>query len=325
MSVTSFLLSSLVVPVAARLQVDFSVGSHHKLVECRHGTFLINKKDSWVGRSLDVYGEWAQSEVALLSGFIKEGDIVADVGANIGSFTVPMAKMVGTSGKVVAFEPQRVLSQLLSANVALNELANVGVFNAGVGNSDSPLEVPDVIYTDEANFGSISLLVDWKSYGASTTLVPQLKLDGAFADQCPSFIKIDVEGMELMVLDGARQTLTKCHPVLYIENNCKKGSKELIDFASSLGYTCHWHVNPYFSQSNFRENKTDIFPENSNSINMLCFSRDDQVSVRKANEKLHPTTKIDIAGRTLLDEYNLVYTGKDTVLTQLGTMDSCER
>jgi len=84
-----------------------------------------------------------------------------------------MAKMVGT-GKVVSFEPQRVVSQLLSANLALNELMNVGVYNAGVGNSDSPLEVPDVIYTDEANFGSISLLVDWKSKGASTALVPQV-------------------------------------------------------------------------------------------------------------------------------------------------------
>jgi len=63
-----------------------------------------------------------------------------------------MAKMVGT-GKVVSFEPQRVVSQLLSANLALNELMNVGVYNAGVGNSDSPLEVPDVIYSDDYEEG----------------------------------------------------------------------------------------------------------------------------------------------------------------------------
>mmetsp|Transcript_4664 Transcript_4664/g.8989 ORF Transcript_4664/g.8989 Transcript_4664/m.8989 type:complete len:112 (+) Transcript_4664:489-824(+) len=86
-----------------------------------------------------------------------------------------MAKRVGPSGKVVAFEAQRVPSQLLSANLVLNELTNVGVYNAGVGNSDSPLEVPDIIYSDEANFGSLSLLVDWKSHGASTTLVPQVR------------------------------------------------------------------------------------------------------------------------------------------------------
>ena len=86
-----------------------------------------------------------------------------------------MAKMVGTTGKVVAFEAQRVVSQLLGANLALNELTNVGVYNAGVGDSDSPLEVPDVIYSDEANFGSISLLVDWRAQGASTTLVPQVR------------------------------------------------------------------------------------------------------------------------------------------------------
>jgi len=87
-----------------------------------------------------------------------------------------MARLVGNSGKVVAFEAQRIVSQLLTANLALNELNNVGVYNAGVGNSDSPLEVPDVIYADEANFGSISLLDDWKAKGASTTLVPQVRL-----------------------------------------------------------------------------------------------------------------------------------------------------
>mmetsp|Transcript_7032 Transcript_7032/g.16004 ORF Transcript_7032/g.16004 Transcript_7032/m.16004 type:complete len:93 (-) Transcript_7032:905-1183(-) len=81
------LVANLIVPAAAQLKLDLNVGSHHKLVECRHGTFIINKRDTWVGRSLDVYGEWAEAEIALL-GFIEQGDVVADVGSNVGAFTV---------------------------------------------------------------------------------------------------------------------------------------------------------------------------------------------------------------------------------------------
>jgi len=178
---------------------DIDVGTHHKLVTGRHGVFFINKKDTWIGRSLDLYGEWCQAEVSLISTFINEGDIVVDVGANIGAMTLPFSKMVGPSGKVLAFEPQRILSQALSANLALNEVRNTAVYHAGIGHGTEPLDVPEVIYSNDANFGAISLLFDWKGNGANVEKVPQLTLDNIFVDQCPSFIKIDVEGMELKV------------------------------------------------------------------------------------------------------------------------------
>mmetsp|Transcript_14265 Transcript_14265/g.30782 ORF Transcript_14265/g.30782 Transcript_14265/m.30782 type:complete len:124 (+) Transcript_14265:164-535(+) len=115
-------------------------------------------------------------------------------------------------------------------------------------------------------------------------------------------------------------------PVLYIENNCKKGSKELIEFVSKTGYTCHWVVAPYFSSANFRGNEANIFPETANSINMVCFSSSDPTSSEKA-KNLPSATRIDVASRRyLLHEYALNYNGGDgTILSQLGTMDSCER
>jgi len=128
------------------------------------------------------------------------------------------------------------------------------------------------------------------------------------------------------VLSGAERTLKikKYNPVLYLENNCKKVSRELIEFVSSLGYTCHWHVNPYFSETNFKGNEVDIFPENANSINMLCYSMNDPASVQKVR-KLSSLTRIDVARGMMLHEYNLIYTGKETVLSQPGTIESCER
>ena len=178
-----------------------------------------------------------------------------------------------------------------------------------------------------ANFGAISLLSDWKSQGAATTLVPQLKLDNVFADQCPSLLKVDVEGFELMVMEGAQRTVSKCTPVLYIENNAKCRSKELIHFVTSLGYTCHWIVTPYFSETNYRSREEKLFPETINSINMLCYSRNDAVSVQKAAKRLPDITKIDVSsGRYMLHEYSLSYTGKEgVVLSQEGTVDSCDR
>ena len=295
-------------------------------MEARHGTFLINKADSWIGRSLDVYGEWAQAEIDLLSNFIEEGDIFIDCGANIGTFTVPAARLVGSSGKVVSFEPQRIISQLLNANIALNELKNVGVYNSAVGVTNNPIEVPEVIYEAEANFGGISLLDDWRSQG-KVSLVPQVTLDEVFSDTCPAFIKIDVEGMETSVLKGGRETITRCNPTMYIENNCQRGSKTLITFLDSLGYTCHWHVNPHNSEVNYRKVEEKIFPENVNSINMLCYSKNNPASSQKAaNLPLPEVTRIDASsGRYMLHEYNLSYAGNDgsIVLSQHGTLDSC--
>jgi len=82
------LVAILTVAAGAQLNLAVNVGSHHKLVESRHGTFLFNSKDTWIGRSLDLYGEWSESEISLISNYIEDGDVVADVGANIGTFTV---------------------------------------------------------------------------------------------------------------------------------------------------------------------------------------------------------------------------------------------
>ncbi|KAL7470094.1 hypothetical protein ACHAXS_010324 [Conticribra weissflogii] len=270
-------------------------------------------------------GEWSQAEVSLISTFVKESDIVVDVGANIGAMTLPFSKMVGPSGKVLAFEPQRILSQALSANLALNEVRNTAVYHAGIGDGTEPLDVPEVIYSEDANFGGISLLFDWKGKGASVEKVPQLTLDNIFIDQCPSFIKIDVEGMELTVLNGASRILQQCRPIVYIENNCKKTSRDIITKFTNAGYLCHWQVNPYFNENNVKTNKSNIFGE-AISINMICFSKEDVSAVERA-ASLPEITKVDPdSGRYLLEEYSLSFVGKeDQVLSQLGNLESCER
>lgn len=60
--------------------------------------------------------------------------------------------------------------------MALNEISNTAVYNAAIGAESSAVDVPDVIYSDEANFGAISLLFDWKSKGANVEKVPQVTI-----------------------------------------------------------------------------------------------------------------------------------------------------
>ena len=99
------------------------------LFQCKHGVFLLNPQDSFISRSLINYGEWEEKEVQmLLHAFVSEGDIILDVGANIGSFTVPMAKAVGRHGMIYAWEPLRENYHKLVANIALNGLTNVKTY-----------------------------------------------------------------------------------------------------------------------------------------------------------------------------------------------------
>ena len=96
----------------------------NRLKACRHGWMLYNVNDIYIGRSLDLYGEYSEGEIALFRQFLRPGDVVVEIGAHIGTHTVFFAKTVGPTGVVFAFEPQRVVHQTLCANIALNSLSN---------------------------------------------------------------------------------------------------------------------------------------------------------------------------------------------------------
>ena len=124
--------------------------------KCRHGTMMYNVNDVFIGRSLDLYGEWCDDEVAVLGQILSPGDVVVDVGANIGTHAIFFAKKVTESGVVVAFEPQRLVFQTLCGNVALNGLTNVTCFCAAVGEKREQLKFPMVNPRQAFNFGAVT-------------------------------------------------------------------------------------------------------------------------------------------------------------------------
>lgn len=233
--------------------------------DCRYGNrFMYYTTDEYVGRSLELYGEFSDGEVELFKHVIRDGNTVLDVGANIGYFSVLFASMVGRAGLVYAFEPQRQLYQMLCGNLAINLLHNVRPYCAAAAEKPGKIMVPWLDATVGANFGGIAL-------GSWTTgeYVSSLPLDGI--DMGPiQFVKVDVEGMEIEALTGMAHQIATHRPILFVENDRAENSKELLALLEGLDYKCWWHITPLYHKTNFAQKYEDVFKDVV-SINLVCY------------------------------------------------------
>lgn len=232
---------------------------------CRHGVFMFNRHDRFIGRSLDCYGEWCESELELLLRFCRRGDVVVDVGANIGSHTVAFARAVGESGEVVAFEPQRMPFQMLCGNVALNGLGNVRALQKGAGDQTGRATVPKLSWHEPHNWGAVSL----GKPEAGGESVEVATLDGLHLESC-RLIKIDVEGMEPRVIRGAAEVIRRCRPFLFVENNTVEQASSVIAALQETGYRMWWHLGLYYNRKNFFNNPNNVFAQFKPEANMFC-------------------------------------------------------
>ncbi len=252
-------------------------------VEARHGYFLYNQNDSYVGRSLELYGEYCEQEISIFRELIKPADVIWEIGANIGSQTVPLSQYV-SHGKIFAFEPQLEVYKLLCANLSINNCENVIPMWLALGDFDGEIPLPEIDYHKSLNFGAVSLL---KVEKPSINKVKICKLDSLESLSQPNFIKIDVEGMELLVLKGANDTITKSRPLMYIENNGDHRfgagtSESLIQMLWDLKYRMYWHVTYYYNRNNFFDNKQNVYGR-SVACNMVCVPIESDLKVN-ANE-----------------------------------------
>jgi len=165
--------------------------------------------------------------VKLLSHLALPGDVVVDAGANIGGFALPLAKRVGRSGVVHAFEPFRLLFQCLNANVMLNGLSNVHTYQAGLGNLTETVKLrqpnlnavsnPSKMHVAAEVASELMVLTDATQMAEPVRVVRLDDID--FSLGGPSVIKVDVESMEMPMLQGAEETLRRYRPVLYVEDS----------------------------------------------------------------------------------------------------------
>ena len=243
----------------------------YRLVFGRHGHFLVSGNDMYVGQAIAVYGEYGELEWDFMRQVIAPARDQVEVGANIGSHTVAMAKLAAQGGRrLMAVEPQPVLFQNMCANVALNRLFNVQAENCACAAEPGWLSFPPQDYAAVGNFGGVSMQVETDGWQRVRSQPLDSLLDARWD---VGFLKIDVEGFEHDVLLGARDTLRRCRPVIYLENDRLEKSRALIEHLWSMDYHCWFHVPRLFNPDNFAQEEKNIF-DNLASFNMLCLPRE---------------------------------------------------
>lgn len=241
----------------------------YKTVEGRWGTCKFLAKDEYVGRSMYNYGEYNPDETEKVLEIAR--GVCLDIGANIG---VISQALLANGFHIVAFEPQPELFKLLEENClnATTKLIPNGsphyvCHNVALGNETGTATMPKVQYSAKGNFGGLGL-GDSSIYGNIT--VPVRTID-SFEFTEIGFIKIDVEGYELEVLKGAKDTIDYCKPILYIEDDRTVKSVALRRYIrEDLGYSIEEHKPTLYREQNHFGLKKNVWDKNYASHNIIC-------------------------------------------------------
>jgi FkbM family methyltransferase len=223
------------------------------LKRCKYGWMLFS--GPYIGKCFDLYGQYSESEVAMMRNFLREGSIAIDVGANIGDLTLPLSQMVGPSGRVYAIESHPRAFQVLCGNLALNAITNTKAINMFIATSPN---------TDTGGAWGASAYTG-ETWAPQFSTIDALDLPGC------DLIKIDVDGKELEVLQSGQMQIERFRPVIYFENDVQEASSRLLDFAMrELEYTLYWHPAPIFDPDNFFGNPINHWaPKNISSLMIL--------------------------------------------------------
>jgi len=189
------------------------------VIESTYGRFVVNRYCDFQAEHLIKTGQpHIESELKNILNIVRalpEGCVVVDAGANIGLVSIPIAHSIKERGGVVhSFEVQRMIFYALCGALALNDLDNVFAYRKGLGAVPETLKVPQVDYGVKQDFGAVSLTEQKtapENEDVEITTVDALGLKRL------DFLKIDVEGMDVAVLQGARQALQAFAPWCWVE------------------------------------------------------------------------------------------------------------
>ncbi len=228
------------------------------LVNTTHGTMIVNRNDYrmvsenagfGVGFQLMNTSSYDLPEVALTLDLLRarrasfgDGVVAIDCGANIGVHTIEWARCMLGWGRVYSYEPQEKIYYALAGNIALNNCLNVTARLAAVGATCGTLAVPEVNYCVPSSFGSLELTPGDSNeyigqnidYGHAAQQIDLITLDSLALPRI-DLIKIDVEGMELEVLQGARESISRSQPLLLVEI-IKSDEKAITELLEAGGY-----------------------------------------------------------------------------------------
>ncbi|WNL47698.1 FkbM family methyltransferase [Dyella sp. BiH032] len=219
---------------------------NQRLWHTRYGLVTAVPTENPAARSLQLYGEWAEQEIDLLSGAIQEGHTVLEFGADYGAHTLWLAQAVGEKGQVHVAEPARIPFQLLCANVAINGLPNVYTHARWLGGSKGQLPM-SALSGRPVHRGDSDEAV-------RLTTVDDLELEALH------LIKMNVPGALLDLLAGATETIRKHRPLLYARLTGIERAEAEVQAIKDLGYRCWSHAPYLFNRDNHAGNKSNVFP-----------------------------------------------------------------
>ena len=165
-------------------------------------------------------GEYEPHLRNLFERLLESGAVAVDVGANVGAHTLTLARLVGSTGRVLAFEPNPAIRSRLERNVAMNSLENVDIYDCALGDIEAQmhLRVPAADSKEAANPGMASLVALDTPH--DLVKVDVAILDGLWAStglQRLDLVKIDVQGYEAPVVRGMAALIKKFEPVVIFE------------------------------------------------------------------------------------------------------------
>lgn len=179
----------------------------------------------------------------LIESLVGAEDVVIDVGANVGVHTVAFAR-AAHKGRVLAFEPVAEMLERASLNCALNGISNIALINCALGEAPGEIEI-NVNVAGNGMEGTSSLLrtvhVERTPENYRPRKVPVRRLDDVIEEMAPkgriSFIKIDTEGFEPMVLKGAVDTIRRHRPAMVVEAHSRR--------LAQVGLSFRWYLDTF--------------------------------------------------------------------------------
>jgi FkbM family methyltransferase len=168
--------------------------------------------------------------------YVVAGDTVYDIGANVGYVSLSLAKRVGPKGHVIAFEPIPSSADAFRQNIEINGITNVQLLNLAASDKSG-----EAVIRMTENSATASLV-----WHRNETSAVEIHIRAAAIDELveagefglPTFVKIDVEGSEGIVLHGMRRTIATAQPVLFVE--CSDiGREQAWQLLGELNYRCY--------------------------------------------------------------------------------------
>jgi FkbM family methyltransferase len=221
-----------------------------KTINTQFGKIVININDQFIGKSFLNQRYWGLQDIETISKIVefkckkKNKIIFYDVGANIGTHSIALSNIFQNKIVIRAFEAQSNIYKMFSQSIKINNLNNIELYHNAVSDKNDEIiriDLPD--YSKHNNFGGLELLKPFQNSDNT-----QMQKSGIFEDvksikldifnEEVDFIKIDVEGMENLVLKGSKNLIVNHRPFLFMEL-LKSKLEDITEFFKDKDYNIY--------------------------------------------------------------------------------------